>query len=323
MLRDKRSIFRPVEYPQAEVFWKKQQQAHWLHLEVSMASDIHDWNSKLTPSEKNVVGNILKGFTQVELVVGEYWSTNVSRWFPKPEIALMTAAFSSTESIHTYAYAYLNESLGLDDFTAFLEEPTARDKINSLVNQRGKSIEEIAISLATFSAFAEGVQLFSSFAVLMNFSRFNKLKGLGQIVAWSSKDESLHSEAGCWLFRQLIHEYPEIWTKELKSQIYDAARAAIKLEDDFIEKAFELGDIEGLSKHELKSFIRFRANTKLGDLGLGSNWKNINQSHLDSMSWFDYLITGVEHQDFFAGRSSAYSVGVVDFSNIFDSEVRT
>lgn len=316
MITDRRGFFEPFEYDQAYEYWLKQQQAHWLHTEITLSGDIQDWSLSLTPAEKNVVGNILKGFTQTEVIVNDYWSRRVSKWFPKPEIAMMVSAFANMETIHAKAYAYLNESLGLDDFSAFLSEPTTREKIDSLIEVKGTSKIDIAQSLAVFSGFAEGVQLFSSFAILMNFSRFNKLKGVGQIVAFSVKDESLHSEAGCWLFRQFVSEFPKLWDQGLKKTIYDAARNTIRLEDAFIDKAFELGPIEGLDPYDLKQFIRFRCNTKLADLGLASNWKNIDKESLARFEWFDYLTTGVEHQDFFAGRVSSYSRGVVDFSNI-------
>lgn len=317
-LTEPRLVYAPFEYPEAEAFWLKQQQAHWLHTEISLATDIHDWSTKLTDAERQIVGSVLKGFTQTEVVVNDYWSRQVSAWFPKPEIVSMASTFAAMETIHARAYAYLNESLGLDDFAAFLDEPTAAAKISALLDVPGGSPREIARSLAIFSAFTEGVQLFSSFAILLNFQQHNKLKGLGQIISFSLKDESLHSEAGCWLFRQFVSENPSIWDKELRRDVYEAARAAVALEDDFIDKAFELGPAEGLEADYLKAYIRARANAKLQDLGLASNWRNIDQKALSHMTWFDYMTRGQEHQDFFAGRETGYSKGVGDFSDIFD-----
>ena len=144
------------------------------------------------------------------------------------------------------------------------------------------------------------------------------MKGLGQIISFSIKDESLHSEAGCWLFRTFISEYPEIWTDDLKKKMYDAARLTVELEDNFIDKVFELGDIEGMSTRDLKQFIRYRANTKLADIGLKSNWKNIDKEALERMTWFDVLSGGISHADFFASRVTDYSRGSVDFSGIFN-----
>ena len=323
---EKRLVFAPFEYQKAYDYWLKQQQAHWLHSEISMSSDINDWKMGLKDREKNIIGSVLKGFTQTEVMVNDYWMNKVGSWFPKPEIAMMASAFASMEGIHAKAYAYLNESLGLEDYEAFLHEPSALAKIENLIDVKSKTKKDIARSLAIFSAFAEGVQLFSSFAILMSFSTRNMLKGVGQIVAFSVRDESLHSEAGCWLFRQLVKENPEIMDAKMKDEILDAARAAVKLEDDFIDTAFkEEGYINvfynnekiRITPHELKQYIRYRTNTKLGDLNMGKNWKNLDQDALKKMSWFDDLTIGQEFQDFFAQRVTTYSKGTVDWSKIF------
>lgn len=315
-----RASFYPFEYEEAFEFWEKQQQSHWLVTEINMTGDINDWKTILTETEKNIVGHILKGFTQSEIFIQEYWSQFVSKVFKKPEIQMMAAAFSSMESIHAIAYSTLNTTLGLNDFDAFLQEPTAKAKIDRLMASKGKTKEEIARSLAIFSAFNEGVNLFSSFAILLNFSRFNKLKGVGQIIAFSIKDESLHSNSGCWLFRTLIAEFPEIFTDELKKDIYDAARLTVELEDDFLTKAFSLGEIEGINLHDMKNFIRFRTNTKLGDLGLKKVWKNLDKEALERMEWFSIMSSGTNHTDFFASREVNYSKGVIDFSTIWDED---
>lgn len=641
-----RPTYAPFEYQQAYKYWELQQQSHWLHTEISMASDINDWKMILTDSERHVIGHILKGFTQSEVFIQEYWGQMVGKWFKKPEIQMMAATFSAFESIHAVSYAYLNQSLGLEDFDAFLHEPTAKAKIDRLISTKGKSKEEIARSLAIFSAFNEGVNLFSSFAILLNFSRFNKMKGLGQIIAFSIKDECysadteilttfgfkyfkdlkntdkvaqfnpsnneidfvvpsrilakkytgemcnfstdklpvdiqvtpghqmlyrwtnkdndswkfqkakefktnssykvipvagfkkgkideltpherflialqadafvsnrytgeicgtvpvifhfakerkilrmrqilketgysysesvteatgnkskqtkfsvnvpttqlvrktldwvdlndvsskwasafieeivawdghitdpnknsgkyryyssvnpvnldiiqavaslaglwttrsiqkdnrsenfsdihrlyihkmtekrlgcvnktisqyddmvycvtvptsaivvrrkgsvfvagncLHSDAGCWLFQTFIKEYPEVMTDKLKEEIYDAARLTVELEDNFISKAFELGVPDGLTEKDLKNFIRFRTNTKLGDLGLKKVWKNLDKESLERMSWFDVISAGTSHSDFFSSRIDSYAKGVIDFSNIWE-----
>ncbi len=104
-----RSSYSPFEYGQAYSFWEKQQSSHWLHTEISMASDINDWKLNLSESEKNVIGHILKGFTQSEVFIQEYWSQMVAKWFKKPEIQMMSAAFASMESVHAVSYAYLNQ----------------------------------------------------------------------------------------------------------------------------------------------------------------------------------------------------------------------
>jgi ribonucleoside-diphosphate reductase beta chain len=221
-LLQERIVYKPFEYPKAHDFWLKQQQAHWLHTEVPMMSDINDWKQNLTETEKNIIGSILKGFAQTETVVNDYWSNLVTKWFRKPEIIAMSVCFANMETVHAEAYSLLNEELGLDDFSEFLEDETTMAKIEALMNVRdghnnAVNYAEVARSLAIFSAFTEGVNLFSSFAILLSFKLRNKLKGVGQIVEWSIRDESLHSEAGCWLFKQLLAENPELNTPELKA----------------------------------------------------------------------------------------------------------
>jgi ribonucleoside-diphosphate reductase beta chain len=309
-----RLIYKPFEYQEAADYWLKQQQAHWLHTEVPMMSDLTDWNSNLNKTEKNIIGSILKGFAQTETVVNDYWSGLVTKWFRKPEIIMMATTFGAFETIHAEAYSLLNETFVLDNFDEFLEDEATMAKIQNLMDARDSfqgetDWHEVAKSLAIFSAFTEGVNLFSSFAVLLSFKMRNKLKGVGQIVEWSIRDESLHSEAGCWLFRTLVQENPKLKTKELEAAINEAALLSLKLELDFINKVYELGDLEGCSKYDLEHFIKNRVNTKLGDLGYKSIISNVDMTAVERMKWFDHLSAGKQHTDFFANRVTNYSKG--------------
>ena len=323
-LLKERIIYKPFEYPKAFDYWFKQQQAHWIHTEVPMMSDINDWKQNLNKTEKNIIGSILKGFAQTETVVNDYWTGLVTKWFRKPEIIAMATTFGAMETIHAEAYSLLNEELGLDDFSEFLEDETTMAKIETLMDVRDsfsdkEDINEIAKSLAIFSAFTEGVNLFSSFAVLLSFKMRNKLKGVGQIVEWSIRDESMHSEAGCWLFKTLISENPKLKTPELEASINEAALLSLKLELDFIDKVYELGDLEGCSKYDLQNFIKNRVNTKLGDLGYNPIILDVDLAAVNNMKWFDHLSAGKQHTDFFANRVTNYSKGHIewDASSIF------
>jgi ribonucleoside-diphosphate reductase beta chain len=315
MITDKRLFYKPFEYEQAHEFLKSQQRVHWLPEEVALSADINDFKLKLTESEKNLIGQILKSFAQTETHVEDYWSSYVSKWFPKPEIQSMAVTFSSFESIHAEAYSLLNESLGLDNFAAFMEDEEARNKIERLQDVHSDTIEEIAQSLAIFSAFTEGVNLFSSFAILMSFQMRNLMKGMGQIVAWSVRDESLHSTAGCWLFNQLLEERPEVNTLDLQEKIKEACRISVNLEFAFIDKVFEMGDLENITKEQLKNFIKARANEKMIELKYKPLYE-VDEILLDEISWFGQITSGVEHQDFFTLRSSAYSKSVADWSDL-------
>jgi len=316
MITDVRNYYKPFEYQIAFDFYKDQHRAHWLADEVPLASDLNDWKLKLTESEKSLIGNILKSFAQTEVHVNDYWSTKVSVWFPKPEIQAMARVFADFESIHAEAYARLNEELGLDDFKAFLEDEVSKAKIERLIETPGETIEDRAVSLAIFSAFTEGVNLFSSFAVLMSFQLRNLMKGTGQIVEWSVRDESLHSKAGCWLFRTLLEEQPELNTDELREKIIEACNLSVQLEFDFIDKAFEMGSVEGLNKEQLKNFIKARANEKMIELGYKSIYNDIDPNLLKQIEWFGHLTSGKTQQDFFAGRVTNYSKSTADWDDL-------
>ena len=315
-LIDRRDFYKPFEYQEAFDFYLDQQRSHWLADEVPLASDLNDWKQKLTESEKNLIGNILQSFAQTEVHVNDYWSSKVSQWFPKPEIVAMTSTFGSFEAIHAHAYARLNEALDLEDFEAFLHDETAMNKIERLLDTPMDTLSERAQSLAIFSAFTEGVNLFSSFAILMSFQLRNLMKGTGQIVEWSVRDESLHSKAGCWLFRTMIDEMPELNTEDLRSKVTEACHLSVQLEFNFIDKAFEMGEVEGLNMDQLKNFIKARANEKMIELGYNAVYNDIDPNLLKQMEWFGHLTSGKTHQDFFAGRVTDYAKSTSDWSDL-------
>ena len=308
-LFDYRVAYKPFEFPEYYTEgWLKQAQAFWLHTEISMQGDIKDWNEKLNDSEKNLVGNILLGFAQTECAVSDYWTQKVVSWFPKHEIQQMAMMFGSQETIHAVAYSYLNETLGLENFEAFLQDEATMERFNNLVAYKGTDKKGIAKSLAVFSAFAEGVSLYSAFAVLYSFQMRNLLKGVGQQMKWSVRDESLHSKMGCQLFRHMCEEDPSLLA-DCKKEILDAAEAMLEAEEKYIDKMFEQGDIENLKAYDIKQFIRKRLNEKILELGYrdcGEHF-DFNPKSANNLDWFYHLTGGVTHTDFFAIRPTDYS----------------
>lgn len=315
--------YKPFEYPVYYTEgWLQQAQAFWLHTEIPMQGDVKDWNENLSVEEKHLVGNILLGFAQTECAVSDYWTGMVTKWFPKHEIRQMAMLFGSQETIHATAYSYLNETLGLDDFEGFLHDDAMRARFENLtettadwtpedLEKNSKARIEVAKSLAIFSAFTEGVALYSSFAVLYSFQMRNKLKGIGQQMKWSVRDESLHSKMGCQLFRHMCDEYPEL-LQEAKSAIYQAAHIMQGLEFKYIDKIFEKGDLENLKKEDLKNFISQRINEKLAELGYnpsvdGDEYFTYDVESANQLEWFYHLTGGVTHTDFFAMRPTDYS----------------
>ena len=299
--------YKPFEYPEYYTEgWLKQAQAFWLHTEIPMSGDVKDWNEKLTPGEKNLVGNILLGFSQTECAVSDYWTQKVVSWFPKHEIQQMAMMFGSQETIHAVAYSYLNETLGLEDYEAFLHEPATAARFDNLVSYDGVSHVGIGTSLAIFSAFAEGVSLYSAFAVLYSFQMRNLLKGVGQQMKWSVRDESLHSKMGCQLFRHMCQEEPSL-LEDCKHSIHEAAKIMISLEEKYIDKMFEMGDLENLTKYDLKQFIIERTNNKLSELGYSGTYFEYDEPAARNLDWFVHLTGGHTHTDFFAIRPTDYS----------------
>jgi ribonucleoside-diphosphate reductase beta chain len=301
--------YKPFEYP---VYftegWLKQAQSFWLHTEIPMSGDVKDWKEKLNEKEKNLVGNILLGFAQTECAVSDYWTQKVVKWFPKHEIQQMAMMFGSQETIHAVAYSYLNETLMLEDYEAFLHEPATANRFDNLVAYEGNDPKKIAKSLAVFSAFAEGVSLYSAFAVLYSFQMRNLLKGIGQQMKWSVRDESLHSKMGCQLFRHMCEEDASL-LDDCREDVIKAAETMVELETAYIYKMFEAGDIEGIKANDLINFIKKRTNEKLFELGytdLGSYFPYTEESAA-ALDWFYHLTGGHTHTDFFAIRPTDYS----------------
>ena len=311
--------YKPFEYPEYYTEgWLKQAQAFWLHTEISMQGDVKDWNENLMPHEKNLVGNILLGFAQTECAVSDYWTNMVTSWFPKHEIRQMAMMFGSQETIHAVAYSYLNETLGLEDFAAFLHEPATAEKFEFLTSTTANythedlqtnpvARREVARSLAIFSAFAEGVSLYSSFAVLYSFQMRNLLKGIGQQMKWSVRDESLHSKMGCQLFREMCNEYPELH-EEIHADVLKAAEYMVEMEHKFIDKMFEQGDLANMEAENLKHFIIKRANEKIAELGYKEGpFMELDSEKASHLDWFYHLTGGHTHTDFFAIRPTDYA----------------
>ena len=304
-LLEERLVYKPFKYPWAYEAWLKQQRIHWLPEEVPLAEDVKDWEKNLTAPEKNLLTQIFRFFVQADVEVNNCYMKHYSRVFKPTEVQMMLGAFSNTETIHIAAYSHLLDTIGMAEveYSAFLEYEAMKDKFDYMRLWGVDSKEDIAKTLAVFGAFTEGVQLFASFAVLMNFPRHNRMKGMGQIVTWSVRDETLHTESAIQLFRTFIEENPEVWNSNVQNEITKACATVIEHEDAFIDLAFELGGVKGMEADEVKQYIRYIADRRLTQLGLPLLY-NIEKNPLP---WMDEMLNAVEHTNFFEGRATEYS----------------
>ena len=305
-LLEEREYYKPFVYPWAFEFYKKQQQMHWLPEEVPLQDDIKDYREKLSEGERTLIDNIFKFFTQADVDVCCGYAKHYLPTFKQPEIRMMLVSYAAMEAVHQEAYSLLLETLGKSDdmYQEFFDIQAMSEKHDYLTDFNMDNPHEMAKTMAVYSGFTEGVQLFSSFAILLNYPRHNMMKGMGQIVTWSIRDESLHVEGLSKLFRTFIAENPEIWTDKLKYEIYCAAERVVELEDKFIDICFDKADIPDLKAEEVKEYIRYIADRRL--LGLGM--KNIFHSADENpLPWIDMQVNAVEHTNFFENRATEYA----------------
>jgi ribonucleoside-diphosphate reductase beta chain len=304
-LLDSKPIYKPFNYPWAYEAWLKQQQIHWMPEEVPLADDVRDWKHNLTAGEKNLLSQIFRFFTQADIEVNNCYMQHYSQVFKPTEVKMMLAAFSNIETVHIAAYSHLLDTIGMPEteYSAFMKYKEMKDKYDYMHQFGVATKKDIATTLAVFGGFTEGLQLFASFAILLNFQRFGKMKGMGQIVAWSVRDESLHTLSIIKLFRTFVQENAEVWDEDLKSRLYKACATIVHFEDAFIDLAFEMGNIEGLTSREVKRYIRYIADRRLNQLGL----KDIYMIDVNPLPWLDEILNGVEHTNFFENRVTEYS----------------
>jgi ribonucleoside-diphosphate reductase beta chain len=304
-LLDAKPIYKPFAYPWAYDAWLMQQRIHWLPEEVPLADDVRDWKKNLNPAEKNLLTQIFRFFTQADIEVNNCYMKHYSQVFKPTEVQMMLSSFSNMETVHIAAYSHLLDTIGMPEteYLAFMKYKEMKDKYDYMQQFDMTSKEDIATTMAVFGAFTEGLQLFASFAILLNFPRFGKMKGMGQVVTWSVRDETLHTNSIIRLFKTFCDENPEVWNDALRSRLYVACNTIVMHEDAFIDLAFGMGEVQGLTANEVKSYIRYIADRRLGQLGL----QPMYQIEKNPLPWLDDMLNGVEHANFFENRVTEYT----------------
>jgi glutaredoxin 3 len=299
------TTYKPFQYPWAVELAKKHEEVHWVEDEAELSEDVQDWRTKLTADEKEFITQVLRLFTQSDVQVGENYHEFLIPKFKNNEVRNMLSSFAARETVHQRAYALLNDTLGMgdDEYFKFMEYKAMADKIEFMKEGKTNSQSDLALVLAQ-SVFNEGMSLFSSFVMLLNFQRFGKMKGMGTIVEWSIRDETIHVQGNAKLFRTLCDEHPKIVNDELKSKIYEMAKTAVTLEDKFIQLAFNGSDVQGLSRDDVKLYVRHIADRRLLQLGLKPKFKVKD----NPLPWLDWVLNGASHDNFFEKRVTEYSV---------------
>ena len=303
-------------YPWAYDFWKKQQQVHWMGEEIPLGEDLKDWASdRVTDEERNLLTQIFRFFTQSDIEVGDNYMKRYMPIFQPLEIQMMLAAFTNMETIHIDAYALLLTTLGMPqtEFAAFRDYAAMRDKADYMHTFGVGTVADVSRTLAMFGAFTEGLALFASFAMLLNFPRHGKMKGMGQVVTWSVRDESLHCEGIIRLFHAWNAETGAL-TRAVADDIRDVAQTMVALEDKFIELAFELGSVQGMQPKDISDYIRYVADWRLTQLRLPGLYGHFEETETGPrpikphpLPWLVEILNGVEHANFFEQRATEYS----------------
>ena len=192
-LTEDRPFYKPFSYPWCYDAFTQSEQMHWLAQEVPMMDDVGDWSKKLTENERKFLTHIFRFFTQGDIDVSGAYVKNYLPVFPQPEVRMMLSSFAAREATHVAAYSHLIETLGMpettyNEFLQYEEMKEKHDYINNFISEDSRSVAE---QIAVFSAFTEGMQLFSSFIMLLNFPRHGKMKGMGQVISWSVADEAV------------------------------------------------------------------------------------------------------------------------------------
>ena len=300
--------YKPFRYPWAVELTKRHEQAHWIEDEIDLSDDVADWkNGKLSDAEKDYIIQVLRLFTQSDVAVGQNYYDFFIPKLKNNEIRNMLGSFAAREGVHQRAYALLNDTMGLpeSEFHAFLEYKEMANKVDFMRDNDNSNYSNLALAVAK-SVFSEGISLFASFVMLLNFQRFGKMKGMCKVVEWSIRDETMHVDGMTQIFRGFCEEHPRVVTDDFKKEIYSMLRKVVRLEDKFIDLAYNgYDDIVELSKDDVKLYIRHIADRRLLQLGLKPNFKVKD----NPLPWLDWVLNAPDHTNFFENRVTEYEVG--------------
>ena len=298
--------YKPFRYDFGYDTFKRQNDIAWLPDHIPMGDDMRDWKTKLSDSERHLMTNIFPLFVQNDLMVNNVYIHQYGKLFLPNEIQMAISAIANAESVHQAAYAYLLDSLSFPEntYSAFLSYKEMSDKYNYTAGFDTNTLMGIAVALVMFGGMTEGLQLFATFAIMMNFPRRNMLKGMGQVVSWSVRDESLHVEFVANIFKHFMIEFGHLIPMDLLTEaVNKGTRDIVNFENTFTDMAFGTGKIDGMTPESHKQFVKFIANSRLGQFG----FKPIYEETVNPYPWLDSVLGSMELGNFFETTPSDYT----------------
>lgn len=295
--------YSPI-YPQFVQLTEAHEEAHWTTAEVKLQQDVEDWKlDRVSAPEKKFINSILRLFTQSDVAVGGDYYDNLIPVIRNNEARNMLGSFAGREGTHQRAYALLNDTLGFGEgfYTEFLEYAEMKEKVEFMLDMKNTTPREIALSLAK-QVLVEGVCLFASFAMLLNFQRRGLLMGMGDVNQWSIRDESMHVQGLSLLFAQLLKEHPTLVDDAFKYEVYETAREVVRIEDAFISLAFKAGEQEGITEEAVNQYIRVVTDYRMQQLGFKPSYNLDNP-----FPWLDWITSSNMVENFFEANTTAYS----------------
>lgn len=303
---DKRINYKPFEYPEVLTFTEAIQKAYWVHSEVDFTSDIQDYRANLDDVKREIHKRSILSIAQIEVSVKSFWG-ELYRYFPKPEINGLGATFAESEFRHSEAYSRILEVNGyLDEFSNALSHPVFKsynDFVSSILKDEDKSIVE---KLLFFALVIEDSSLFSKFANILSFTRFEGLmKNTANIIAWTSVDEQIHANAGIYLINTIKDEglLPDSLDQNWVST---AVLGYIEQEEMMLDWIFELGELTHYSKIDLLNYMKHRLDEAIVKIGYQKVF-NITADQFRPMAWFEEEVFASTLDDFFAKRPVDYT----------------
>lgn len=299
-----------LEYPHLEEYGNAILSSFWIPEHFTYDRDVNDFNLNLTEVEKETVKRLVLCIAQIENKVKSLWA-RVDIRLPHPVIANTGHIFAMNEVVHQNSYKKIIELLGLtEEFNTMSEIPVIANRVKYLnkylVGVNSRSDKEFTKSLVLFTVLIENCALFSYFAAMASFNKYKAVfNNFNSIVMATGREEVLHGQFGAELIKIIRSENPEWFDKDMEDKIVRNIRKAYKAECDILDWVFEKGELDFVSKEDLKNYLKQRFNYSLEQLGYEPIYE-VEEERLKVLNFFDRSVKASISFDFFNEKSSEY-----------------